>query len=198
MYSNDTEWIKWLTILPRTSMLSSLCFTCSAIILLMDIRLSVMLLLDSTRLSLVAFLSQKTKQITLITLCAAAYIHLFVNNYFEELHSKKCTFNNNDIVINHNTEALKIVRQNRTIQNKHIHHSTVFHALTTTIFYNIDFFLIFIYHELSYNIVRTSVSYSGSLHHAAVHLSPYCLWLVDKPGLLSSKLSGYWKNKINK
>lgn len=46
--------------LPRMPMASSLCFTCSAIILLIDIRLSVMLLLLSTRLSLVTFLESKT------------------------------------------------------------------------------------------------------------------------------------------
>lgn len=40
-------------------MVSSLCFTCSDIILLIDIRLSVMLLLVSTKFSLVAFLRQK-------------------------------------------------------------------------------------------------------------------------------------------
>lgn len=57
--SKETE-LKWWPILPRTLMLSSLCFTCSAIILLIDIRLSVMLLLDWTRLSLVAFLSQQS------------------------------------------------------------------------------------------------------------------------------------------
>ncbi len=46
--------------LPSVPMVSSLCFTCSDIILLIDIRLSVMLLLVSTRPSLVAFLRTKT------------------------------------------------------------------------------------------------------------------------------------------
>lgn len=48
--------------LPSMPMVSSLCFTSSAIILLIDIRLSVMLLLVSTRLSLVTFLRQKHTQ----------------------------------------------------------------------------------------------------------------------------------------
>ena len=43
-------------------MVSSLWFTCSAIILLMDIRLSVMLLLVSASVSLVALLRQKHTQ----------------------------------------------------------------------------------------------------------------------------------------
>lgn len=47
-------------VLPSVPIVSSVCFTCSDIILLIDIRLSVMLLLVSTRLSLVAFLRQKT------------------------------------------------------------------------------------------------------------------------------------------
>lgn len=48
--------------LPSMPMVSSLCFTSTAIILLIDIRLSVMLLLVSTRLSLVTFLRQKHTQ----------------------------------------------------------------------------------------------------------------------------------------
>lgn len=51
-----------MVLLPRLPMVSSLCFTCSAIILLMDIRLSVMLPLVSTRLSLVTFLEQTHMQ----------------------------------------------------------------------------------------------------------------------------------------
>lgn len=48
--------------LPSMLMVSSLCFTCSAIILLMDIRLSVMSLLVSTRLSLVTLLGQRKRK----------------------------------------------------------------------------------------------------------------------------------------
>ena len=58
----DMDKLQFFVLLPSVPMVSSLCFTCSAIILLIDIRLSVMLPLVSTRLSLVAFLRQIYKQ----------------------------------------------------------------------------------------------------------------------------------------